>query len=66
MFDSLNKYGLTKKYAIIGFVGGSIGTILSYALDLMQSQSAILMTPIATAVGGYLGGFLGEKFGKSS
>jgi hypothetical protein len=56
MFEWLDRYGLRKKYAVIGFFGGIIGVFISYyllgrTLDLID----IVLIPFAVAIGAYVG-----------
>ena len=66
MLDGLNKYGLPIKYGIIGFFGGIIGAFLSYMLGLNDDSLTYILMPIATCVGGAVGGWLRQRKGKNS
>ncbi len=64
MFKFLDKYGLPVKYAIIGFFGGVIWLVIAYLIQY-QSAAGPLATLVALAVGGFVGGFIRQKMGKS-
>ena len=64
MFDFLNKFGLPVKYAIMGAVGGVLGVFLANAFDFSNDAISYTMTPIVTAIGGAIGGWLRQRKGK--
>ncbi len=67
MFDSLNKYGLPTKFAIIGLVGGLIGAFISHKMQLNDGSAIYYVgTPIAAAMGGAIGGWFKDRDGKQS
>ena len=67
MFNSLNKYGLPTKYAIIGLIGGIIGAFISQAMELNDGGiSYIIGVPVAGLVGGAIGGWFRKRSGKSN
>ncbi len=65
MFDFLNKLGLPLKYAIIGLIGGVLVVFLSRTLGLgsalLQDYTTI---PLASALGGAIGGWMRQRKGK--
>ncbi len=66
MFDQLDKFGLPIKYAIVGFFAGILGAVPGHILGLFDNPATAWSTPIATAVGGAIGGFIREKRGFKS
>ena len=60
-----NKLGLPVKYAIFGFVGGIMAVFLVNTFGEGSSETInYTITPIATAVGGAIGGWLRQRKGK--
>ena len=66
MLDGLNKYGLPIKYGIMGFVGGIIGAFLSSMLGFSDGNTIYISSPIATGIGGAIGGWIRKRQGKNS
>lgn len=64
MFKFLDKYGLPVKYAVIGFFGGVIWLIIA-SLIQFQSAAGPLATLAAVTIGGFAGGFIRQRMGKS-
>lgn len=64
MFKFLDKYGLPVKYAVIGLCGGIIWLIIA---SLIQYKTAAgpLATVAAVTIGGFAGGFIRQRMGKS-
>lgn len=66
MLDGLNRYGLPTKYGVVGFFAGIIGAFLSEMLGFTDAGlSTYMTTPIATAIGGAIGGWLRQRSGKT-
>lgn len=66
MFEGLNKYGPPRKYAILGFLGGIIGGVLIFVFGLSDDPTLPWTTPLAGAAGGYIGGVIRRRQGKSN
>ena len=64
MFDGLNRYGLPRKYAVIGFCGGVLAAVAWFVLGQTNDPINFVVTPLATALGGYVGGIIRERRGK--
>ena len=65
MFDSLNQFGLPVKYAIFGLVGGILGVYLVNTFGAGSTATInYIITPIASAVGGAIGGWFRQRKGK--
>jgi len=58
----LNKLGLPIKYAIIGLVGGVIAVFLVNTFGAGSTETInYSITPIATTIGGAIGGWLRQR-----
>ncbi len=65
MFYFLNQFGLPVKYAIFGFVGGIGGVYLINTFGAGSTATTnYIVTPIAAAVGGAIGGWIRQRKGK--
>ena len=62
MFDSLNRFGLPVKYAIIAFLGGVAWAVLA-SLGVVSLAAGLVPTLIALTAGGYLGGMIRQRMG---
>jgi hypothetical protein len=65
MLERLNRLGLPTKYAIVGFFGGLIGSLISWAVGLTDDVSYVAI-PLGTALGGAVGGWLRQRRGRTS
>jgi hypothetical protein len=65
-FDRLNPYGLPVKYGVIGFIGGVIAVLLMIVFGLSEGNSFHITTPVATGIGGMIGGWIRQRRGKSN
>ena len=64
MFDGLDKYGLPAKYAVIGTLGGLLGSLIAQMLTLHGGGlTSHLITMVATGVGGAIGGWIRQRRG---
>jgi len=61
MLNKLNKYGLPTKYAIIGVFGGIISVFLTNLIGISDSSLNYVSTPIATGIGGAIGGWIRQR-----
>jgi hypothetical protein len=60
----LNTLSSPVRYAIAGFFAGIIGMFIS-SFMFENTADSWLLTPLAAAVGGYIGGRISQKRGKS-
>lgn len=64
MFDQLNRFGLPVKYAIFGLIAGILWLAGSAVIGYSSDSGPIAML-IAFAGGGYIGGWLRQRSGKT-
>lgn len=65
MFNSLNRFGLPIKYAVIAVLGVAIWLIIAPILGF-DISSTWWGTLIGGALGGAIGGYLRQRMGKAS
>ncbi|MBY8976546.1 hypothetical protein KHP62_12055 [Rhodobacteraceae bacterium NNCM2] len=63
MFDFLTKYGLPRKYAIIGFFSGILAAVAEWILGSNDGWSGFVLYPLACIIGGYIGGHIRRRRG---
>jgi hypothetical protein len=64
MLDTLNRLSLPAKYALIALLGGLIYSVLALLLR-WQLGSDALVTLIGLSAGGYIGGWIRQRRGKT-
>ena len=65
MASPLDRFDTPMRFSIIGFFGGVIGVfILSILKD--DPNASWFLTPIATGIGGYVGGLIRRRHGRSN
>lgn len=64
MFRALDRFGLPVKYALMGVIGGVIWLIIAKLINY-QSALGVFGTLASLAVGGFIGGYIRQRMGKS-
>ena len=65
MFNGLDRFGLPIKYALLGLFGGGVALAVAVVLG-WQAGENVVGTLIALAAGGYIGGMIRRRQGRTS
>jgi divalent metal cation (Fe/Co/Zn/Cd) transporter len=65
MFNGLDRFGLPIKYALLALFGGGVALAVAVVLG-WQAGDNVVGTLIALAVGGYVGGMIRKRQGRTS
>lgn len=65
MFNGLDRFGLPIKYSLLALLGGGAALAVAVALGWQYGDNNVAGTLIALAVGGYVGGLIRRRQGKT-